>query len=235
MVYSSPTMIETRTDIPFVLNREELCSALHIKQGSDHVKELADLVAKVQEVGRPKAVFKESFVEEKGGETVTIDGVTFESRALRRNLDHVERVFPYIATCGKEVDDIDIPKEDFLQVFWLDVIKTQLLRSSVAYLTEHLQAKYKLGKTALMSPGSGDINVWPIEQQREFFSLFGDVQSMIGVRLKDSFLMIPNKSVSGIRFPTEVDFQTCQLCHREKCVGRRAPFNKELWDALQHE
>ncbi|MBN1685661.1 MAG: hypothetical protein JW852_03355 [Spirochaetales bacterium] len=228
-------MTEVRTEIPFEIDLEALSRSLHIKPESDHVKELAALVDKVREVGRPKAVYKESFIDDKGVETVSIDGVTFTSRVLRRNLDGVERVFPYIATCGNEVDRIDIPKDDFLQEFWLDAIKAQLLRSSISHVTGLFETKHKLGKTALMSPGSGDLEVWPIEQQREFFSLFGDVEGMIGVRLTDSFLMIPNKTVSGIRFQTEVDFQSCELCHREKCPSRRAPFNKELWESLQHE
>jgi hypothetical protein len=84
-----------------------------------------------------------------------------------------------------------------------------------------------------MSPGSGDANVWPITQQRELFSLFSNVEALVGVRLTDSFLMLPNKTVSGIRFQTETDFESCELCHRESCVGRRAPFNRELWESLQ--
>ena len=81
-----------------------------------------------------------------------------------------------------------------------------------------------------MNPGSGDVDIWPIEQQRELFSLFGDVKALIGVTLTDSFLMIPNKTVSGVFYPTEVDFVTCQLCHRERCPNRRAPFDAHLWD-----
>jgi hypothetical protein len=57
----------------------------------------------------------------------------------------------------------------------------------------------------------------------------------IGVVLTDSFLMIPNKSVSGIRFQTETDFRSCQVCRREVCPSRSAPFDKALWESLQHE
>jgi hypothetical protein len=55
------------------------------------------------------------------------------------------------------------------------------------------------------------------------------------VELTDSFLMIPNKTVSGIYFPTERDFRTCQVCHREKCPNRRAPFDQTLWESIQHQ
>ena len=52
----------------------------------------------------------------------------------------------------------------------------------------------------------------------------------LGVRLTDSLLMIPSKSVSGIRFPTEQTFASCQLCPRAGCPSRQAPYDATLYD-----
>ena len=79
-----------------------------------------------------------------------------------------------------------------------------------------------------MAPGSGAADVWPITQQKELFSIFGNVEDLIGVKLTDKYLMIPIKSVSGIFFQTETTFVTCQLCPREACIRRRAPYDPEL-------
>ena len=79
-----------------------------------------------------------------------------------------------------------------------------------------------------MSPGSGAANVWPITQQKVLFSLFGNVEELIGVKLTDRCLMMPIKSVSGVFFPNENKFESCQLCPREGCVGRRAPHDLAL-------
>ena len=79
-----------------------------------------------------------------------------------------------------------------------------------------------------MAPGSGTTDVWPITQQKELFSIFGNVEDLIGVRLTDKYLMIPIKSVSGILFQTETTFETCQLCPREACIGRRAKYDPDL-------
>ena len=227
--------VEAITDIPFELDVEALLKKAHIDPDSDDADEFAALVNKAQEVGRPKAIYKESYIDARGDETVTIDGATFTSRALRKNLDTIERVFPYVATCGKEADAIEIPQGDFLKEFWLDTIKADLLGVSYRYLSTLVHQQYRPGKTSTMSPGSGDVAVWPIEQQNELFSLFGDVEDLIGVRLTESCLMLPNKSISGILFPTEIGFQSCQLCHRENCSGRRAPFDKELWESVRHD
>ena len=227
--------MQTLTEIPFQLDIESLLNRLHVDPETEDAQACAALVHKARKIGKPKAFYKEAFIESKGDDTVSIDGVTFTSKVLRLNLDQVERVFPYIATCGTELDAINIAPGDFLQGFWLDTIKADLLNSGICYVQELLERKYRLGKTSAMSPGSGDINIWPIEQQRQLFALGGDVEGSIGVRLTDSFLMVPNKSVSGIRFATESNFQSCQLCHRENCAGRRALFDNKLWESIQND
>lgn len=87
---------------------------------------------------------------------------------------------------------------------------------------------HRLGGTSTMAPGSlGD---WPIQQQKPLFQLLGDTEAMIGVRLTESFLMLPSKSVSGIWFPTQTRFESCQLCPGQRCPNRRAPHAPELFE-----
>jgi hypothetical protein len=225
--------MEALLEIPFELDTDGLLQRVHLSPGSDDAKEFAELVQATGDCAKPKAVYKESFIDSKGESTVTIDQVTFTSKTLRMNLSPVERVFPFVATCGREVDDTGLGQGDVLKEFWFETIKAALLRIAVTYLNDYLKRKYALGKTSAMSPGSGDVTVWPIEQQKDLFSLFGDVEEIIGVRLTDSFLMVPNKSVSGIRFPTEVDFRTCQVCRRENCPSRSAEFDETMWKAIR--
>jgi hypothetical protein len=226
--------METLTEIPFALDAATLMTQLHVEPGSDDARDLQELVDQARRVGRPKAAYAEVFVEGRAGDTVKIGGVTFTSRTLSRNLASVERLFPMVATCGCELDDAFASRGDPLKEFWWDAIKTHVLGAARQHLSDHLHRVFRLGKTASMHPGSGDASVWPIEQQRGLFALLGDVRQAIGVGLTGSCLMTPNKTVSGILFATEVDFRSCEVCHREKCPSRQAPFNTELWDTLQH-
>ena len=111
---------------------------------------------------------------------------------------------------------------------WMDEIKTTALGAARKAFLDRIETLYRPGPTSHMAPGS--LEDWPIGEQSPLFSLFGDVESLIGVTLKDSFLMVPIKSVSGILFPTEVKFESCQLCPREGCPGRRAAFDEHGWD-----
>ena len=151
------------------------------------------------------------------------------SRALRVNLDGVERVFPYVATCGAELDSIPVAAGDAFGQFCRDTIKEMALWAALSHLYMHLTEAFGLGALASINPGSGEANVWPIEQQRDLFAFLGNVQESIGVVLTDSCLMVPNKSVSGILFPSSAGFENCQLCNQKQCSHRRVPFDPELW------
>ena len=219
-------------DIPFKLNIQEFQKEFNIKTGTEDYGALKELIGLAQELGRPKVLYKASFIDEKNTDSIMLDDVTFTSPALRLNLEDVERVFPYIATCGTEVEEISFASGDLLCNYWLNAIKLNLLEISIEYLRAQLDKRYKFSKLSSMNPGSGDVTVWPIEQQLELFSIFGDVEALIGVRLTPSFMMFPEMSVSGIFFPTETSFQNCQLCQRENCHHRRAAFDRQLWDSV---
>jgi len=226
--------MEALIDIPFELDTGAILKTVHVEAGSPDGQTVRELIDQARRIGKPKALYREVFIEAKGTETVTIDGVTFTSRMLRQNLDRAERVFPFVVTCGCEMDTVNLPAGDFLVEFWWDSIKAVSLKCAAKYLSAHVKRRFALEKTASMSPGSGDVSVWPIEQQRELFALLGDVETQIGVELTESFLMKPNKTVSGIHFPTAVDFRSCQVCRRTECPSRSAAFDAHLWELHQH-
>ncbi len=225
--------MEALTQIPPALDTAALLARVHVAPESDDAATVTALIAQAREVARPKALYAEAFVEGRGTDTIRIDGFTFTSRTLRRKLDTVERVFPYVATCGHELDTVVLPAGDVLVQFWWDAIKAECLAAARAHLFTYLSDRFRLGQTVRMSPGSGDVETWPIEQQRQLFALLGGVTRYIGVTLTDSCLMIPNKTVSGLLFATAEDFQTCQVCHRDVCPNRRAPFDEAVWQSLR--
>lgn len=222
-------------NIPFTLDADNLLKRLRIEPASDDHRDFLELIELATQHANPKAIYTEAYVELLNDDTVQIGNAIFKSATLKMNLSSVGRVFPFVATCGHEVDQIFDAKDDFLKEYWWDNIKADLLKAANKHLIAHLTSRFKLPKTASMSPGSGDANVWPIEQQAALFSLLGDVQAQIGVQLTPSFLMIPNKTISGIRFAAEKDFRTCQLCHRKNCSSRSAEFDQNLWQAVQQD
>jgi hypothetical protein len=214
--------------VPLRIDLEPLARRLRVADSKDHLDALQRLVEQAVSVGRPKAMYRVGFIEERTADTVVIDGVLFTSRVLGVNLEHAHRVFLYSATCGTELAAWAQTLDDLLERYWADAIQESALRAAGRALHRHMVESYHLGRTATMAPGSlGD---WPLSQQRPLFACLGDVRRAIGVELTDSLLMVPAKSVSGIRFPTEESFESCQLCPRENCPGRRAPYDDTLYD-----
>ena len=131
------------------------------------------------------------------------------------------------------VPPISCPATDVVRAYFWDALKNAVLRATVTYLAAHLQRTYALGPLARMNPGS--LADWPVTQQLALFALLGDVETGIGVTLTDHCLMLPLKSVSGLYFPTEVTFESCQLCPRTRCEGRRAAYDPAVQKKYLHK
>ncbi len=156
---------------------------------------------------------------------------------MRRNLEEVHRIFPFIATCGTEVENIAIGQEDATQEYWLRWIKLAVVRISVEYLRSTIQNHYQLTGLSAMNPGSAEAGVWPLEEQHSLFALFGGsetVEQAVGVRLLPSYFMSPDMSTSGILFPSDASYFNCQLCQRDDCPSRKAPFDAALWETVHN-
>jgi hypothetical protein len=214
--------------IPFQFDPEDLGKKLRLNGASPHLREALRLGEEAQKIGKPRATYRVAFIDEKDDDLVVIEGARFRSRVLRVNLDRAQRVFPYVATCGAELEEWADGIRDTLCRFWAETIKEMALRCAHAALERDLEERYRPGNLARMSPGS--LMDWPLQEQRPLFELLGEAVERIGVRLNESLLMIPTKSISGIRFPTEESFESCQLCPREICPNRRAPYDSTLFE-----
>ena len=184
---------------------------------------LDELIALAQGLIKPRGVFNVAYVGAKGERTVEVSEVTFDSLVLRQNLDATNKVFPYIITVGPDLERAASAQDDLLKQYYLEEMANFALEKSAAWLSARLEERYGLGPLSAMSPGS--LEDWPITEQPKLFSIFGDTEQLVGVRLTDSMLMLPRKSISGILFPSEEGFQSCQLCDRAHCPGRRATYN----------
>jgi len=214
--------MEVLSDIPLKFGLKKILKHFKVNTNTQARKIIKELMGLSTNLISPKATYKVAYVENKTNATVKVGKVQFKSKILRENLNELERVFPYIITIGEKLENKAASMKDLLKQYYLEEMGDLALHSISEYLEKYLKKKYKLGQISKMSPGS--LKDWPITQQDELFSLFGNTQKIIGVSLTDSFLMIPRKSISGIYFPTEIKFYSCQLCPRKGCIGRKTPY-----------
>ncbi len=209
-------------DIPVQLETEAVMQSLKISRNTPYVvKKIEELIDSITPVMRPKAIYVKSNVEHGDPNSVIIDGHVFNSRVLVKNLADHRECYPYIVTAGQELDKIELPKGQSLML--LDLIKNIVVEKAFQYTRAVIAEEHSLTQITGMSPGH--LDDWPLSQQRALFNLLGSDVEKIGVRLTDAFLMIPIKTVSGILFTSETDFQSCQICLQPKCMGRKAAYD----------
>lgn len=215
-------------DIPARLDIEMAVRRLQFGRGSSaRLEEMArELAESALAIARPKGIYQISHARVIDKDTIEIDGVRFTSKVLSKLLCDRDEVVPFIVTVGKELDEMAVPPRDMLRQFSLDAIKTVILVGAVDYLTEYVKEKHGIPRIALMNPG--ELQDWPISQQRPLFELFGREEREIGVSLTPGGAMKPIKSRSGILFPNETGFISCMLCTQVKCPGRHAKYDAEL-------
>lgn len=214
--------METTGPIPVVLDAAEVSARLRFDPLRAGFDSLDELVALAQRLIEPRAVFETAYVGAKGERTVEVGGVTFESPLLREKLEVANKVFPFIITVGGELERAAAGQGDLLKQYYLEEMANYALDAAAGWLERRLEERFGVGGLAALSPGS--LEDWPITEQAKLFALFGDTEKLVGVRLTESMLMLPRKSISGIFFPSEEGFVACQLCERERCPGRRAPW-----------
>ena len=148
------------------------------------------------------------------GETFTPEGI------ICSYLNGMTHALLFVGTAGWEYDrakEALKEEDDIVADFIADAIGTVLAEMTVT----RMEAEYNGPETLSMpySPGYCD---WNIREQQRLFSLFPE--RPCGIILSDSFLMTPEKSVSGffalgeklIRQPYH-----CQICRNTRCYKRR--------------
>lgn len=213
-------------DIPFRVDMGAVANKAGIDPEDDDLYPLLmDLAKRAQAVARPKSVIKAVTVSHEDGRVSAIGDKPFSSVILDKNLSEHDCVFAYVVTCGLELDEVDTGG-DALVEYWLDAIRLQAVGAAMKHVTEYVKDHYRIKKIARLNPGS--LPQWPISEQTKLFAVIGDVKAAIGVTLTDSFLMRPLKSVSGLMYETEKEYENCMLCRRFDCPGRRADFDEMM-------
>lgn len=210
-------------EFQYVPKQELLLKRLGLDADSDEAEEFLELLAAVAPLAKPVAAVGIAKVETGvPAPGIVIGGVEFHGTALYDNVAEADVVWPYVATCGRRVYDFVAGMDDPFERFWAEEVMEDALDAALEGVAGHFADTVYGGKTTQLSPGS--LEGWPLEEQAPLFRLLGEGADRCGVTLTDSLVMLPNKSVSGIRFPSEHDYVSCSHCPRLGCQKRKAEY-----------
>jgi hypothetical protein len=205
---------------------EHLYPLLKVVPGSALAGRVDAVLKTAIKIARPKVAYRLSAVEHGDAGVVMLDGAAFQSNVLDVNLRDCRRAFPFVATCGMELEAWSKTIGNTLESFWADTIQLLALGKALEVFKKQIHDRFKTGTTSTMNPGS--LADWPLAEQFKLFGLLGDSAEAIGVGLSQSAIMSPLKSASGIEFESGEKFYNCQLCPRDECPGRQAPYDAHL-------
>ena len=157
------------------------------------------------------------------------DGLSFKSPKLSKSVHNCREIICFIATIGSRVDAEIKTLEDrnhLSEAYILDAMGSVAIESIVDKFQQRMRERYQTeGRDVSLrfSPGYCD---WPLTEQKKLFHFFDELQS--DVKLTDSCLMQPRKSVSGIfgilpaQTPSPVyPYNPCSDCSKKTCTARR--------------
>jgi len=153
------------------------------------------------------------------------DSIIFKSQVIAKLLEQCQQVAIFTVTIGKHLEEMvaELAKDGrILQATVLDVIGSNAAEQLAAYVEEGISEEANsqgLCISRRFSPGYCD---WEIDQQRMVFGAMKN--DLANIRLTGDYLMIPQKSISGIvgLGPCDIEnYNPCMTCKEQDCPGRR--------------
>lgn len=208
-------------DLKIRLTAEDVLKGQGIdpKRAKDRLYETAaTVIATAEALARPEAVYTAVRITAFEHLTVRFEGGSFEGTLVQKAMAGAELIYIAICTIGdlleKKVDELI--RADPVAAIALDGAGISALRQvsqAVADLISKEACRQDLSLGMHTQPG---LEGWPLEQQRQIFSLLPGHK--IGVRLTESCLMIPRKSVSFV-IPCGKELNDslspCDLCSKK--------------------
>lgn len=215
-------------DFDFQLTAEDILKGQGIDpaRASDRLKETAEsVIDEAHSLLNPTAIYTVVNVTEFEHKTISFEGGFFEGSLVSKALAGADHLNIAVCTIGDtlELRVEEMMKENPVEALAMDGAGIAGLRKVSITVEDIISAeacdlKLDLGMRA--QPGQEG---WPIEQQRQVFSILPCEK--IGLRLTESCLMIPRKSVSFV-IPRGKNLKSgmspCDFCSkRNRCEWRK--------------
>jgi len=160
---------------------------------------------------------------------IVVNGIEFNTgNIISSSLEHSESVAIFVCTAGAGIENYsrELMKEDkTIEAYMLDMIGSEVVESAMDIFQDSLEKEMNLKSLNISnrySPGYCD---WNVSEQHKLFSLLPDY--FCNIKLKESALMVPIKSVSGILGIGEKVVKksyACDHCDQQNCIYRKGKF-----------
>jgi len=213
------------------LNVSQIEQVMGYKEGESH-ETFSELIRKLlneaESVCSIKAEYRifpiESFDDR--GKSILINGLIFNvKKILFGQLKKAEKTAVFLCTAGPEIgirSRAAMKDGDLLTGYIYDVIGSEVVETATDLMQNNLKETMSAEGIKITNRYSPGYCGWDVAEQHKLFLLLTD--NYCGIKLNDSALMNPEKSVSGfIGIGENVRYNpyTCRLCDMKDCIYRK--------------
>lgn len=160
------------------------------------------------------------------GKSILVNGLIFNvKKILFGQLKKAEKTAVFLCTAGPEIgirSRAAMKDGDLLTGYIYDVIGSEVVETATDLMQNNLKETMSAEGIKITNRYSPGYCGWDVAEQHKLFLLMTD--NYCGIKLNDSALMNPEKSVSGfIGIGENVRYNpyTCRLCDMKDCIYRK--------------
>lgn len=165
--------------------------------------------------------------------TIQCNGIEFHTQPIiSKRLQNAQSVAVFVCTIGSSLEQWSkklMDSSDVLEGYIVDQIGSEMVECVADRLEQILAACVKPFGWKISNRYSPGYCGWSVVEQHKLFSLFP--QNFCGIRLTESALMVPIKSVSGIiglGSKMKAEDYECSICDMTDCFRRNNPFPPKM-------
>ncbi|HUX56375.1 MAG TPA: vitamin B12 dependent-methionine synthase activation domain-containing protein [Bacteroidales bacterium] len=158
--------------------------------------------------------------------SIKINDLGFQvKKIIFRQIKKSDSIAVFLCTAGEEIGIKSrkaMQEKDLLRGYIYDVVGSEAAEAAADIMQRELERTMSLSGGKITNRYSPGYCGWDVSEQHKLFQLIPD--SFCGIRLTESALMNPVKSVSGIiglGSDVKRNPYTCNLCDMKDCIYRR--------------
>jgi len=189
------------------------------------IEEILNESAKIADVKAEYRIFSD-IVFDNDNKVVTINNTGFDiKKIVFGQIKKSESVALFLCTAGAEIGIRSrqaMKDRDMLRGYIFDVIGSEVVEAAADLMQAELEKSAIAAGTKITNRYSPGYCGWNVTEQHKLFQLMP--HNHCGIRLTDSALMDPEKSVSGIigiGASVKSNSYTCRICDMKDCIYRK--------------
>ncbi len=156
---------------------------------------------------------------------LTVGNISFATEKIVINqIKKSEKIALFLCTAGPGIGEWSkklFSQDETLKGYIIDVVGSEIVEAAMDKIQNSLEAEMKVQELSLTNRYSPGYCGWNVSEQQKLFTFFPE--NFCGIKLSDTSLMYPIKSISGIiGIGKEVKKNNypCKLCDDKNCIYR---------------